>query len=282
MRPKRAKRFSFVSAFAMTVFLSFSPVYAGAMLGESAQVPPEEMTPLDEALRDIQGIQNGGNMQKSGAPVSLQPAKKTPTQNEAQQKNIQPAQDVGVVQATKPKPPMQAQKRQGAQAAQTAVPDNRVVHVQPNSSFFGLSVGLFDAVTHDDVAAAFDLEWQPGMKIAGVLQPIFGALLTSSGAAMGYAGVGMPFDITDKMFLMPSVAVGAYHEGSGHDLGTTLAYRLGAELGWKLPNDSRISLNAHVITNGESFGDGDRTEVIGVKYTMPLQHFKKEKKERPY
>lgn len=288
MSEVKPKNIGFLSVFALTAFLSVTPAYAGAMEGDAAQMPPAELTPLDRALIDIQNINN--TKKEASPPVSLAP----PAEPAEQPRTVPtPEVDVKVVEAKKPQPVANANTNANAGAvAQKAkknvppkkgtVPDNRVVHVQPNSSFFGLSVGLYDAVTNSDMAASFDLEWQLGVKIAGVLQPIFGAMITSNGAALGYAGVGMPFDLTQKLFLMPSVAVGAYHEGSGHDLDSTLAYRLGAELGWKLKNNSRISLNAHMITNGQSFSSDDRTEVFGIKYTTPLQNFVKKKPRRPY
>jgi len=280
----KQKHIGFLPVFALTAFLSVTPAYAGAMEGDTAQMPPAALTPLDHALMDIQNINN--TKKEAAAPVSLAP----PAEPAEQPRTVPtPEVDVKVVEAKKPQPvagsnagavPQKAKKN--VPPKKGTVPENRVVHVQPNSSFFGLSVGLYDAVTNSDMAASFDLEWQPGVKIAGVLQPIFGAMLTSNGAALGYAGVGVPFDLTQKLFLMPSVAVGAYHEGSGHDLDSTLAYRLGAELGWKLKNNSRISLNAHMITNGQSFSSDDRTEVFGIKYTTPLQNFVKKKPRRPY
>ena len=148
-------------------------------------------------------------------------------------------------------------------------PEQRVVEVQDNPSFFGLSIGMYDPLTHGEKAAALNLEWQPSMKIAGVLQPIFGGFATTSGAMMGYGGVGVPFNITDRVFIMPSVAVGAYKEGAGYDLGRTLAFRYGTEIAYQFDDKSRLGLNAHVITNGESFDRDDRTEVISLVYTMP-------------
>ncbi len=254
-----------VSALAICIGISAHTVYAGGM---PDSMPKEKISPLDEALMDIQRIGT-----KENAPVSLAP----------KEKSVEP------IKATKPKPvikettPIKIKKQE---PKKKAVPDNRIVQVQPNSSFFGLSVGLYDGFSHDKAAMAFNLEYQPGVKIAGVLQPIFGAMITNQGTIFGYGGVGVPLDITDKVFVMPSVAVGSYHEGDGYDLGQSLAYRIGGELGWKLENQSRISLNAHIITNGDSFDKEDRTEVISLTYTTPLQKFSKTGRnktdKRPY
>lgn len=149
------------------------------------------------------------------------------------------------------------------------VPESRVVEVQPNTSYFGLSVGMYDPFSHGEQATSFNLEWQPGVKIAGFLQPLFGAMATTSGAMMGYGGVGVPFNVTDNIFIMPSVSVGAYKEGAGYDLGQTLAFRVGTEVAYQFEDKSRIGINAHVLTNGRSFDREDRTEVISLVYTTP-------------
>lgn len=149
-------------------------------------------------------------------------------------------------------------------------PEARVVEVQDeNPSFLGLSIGMYDPLTHGEQAAAFNFEWQPGVQIAGFLQPLFGAFATTEGAMMGYGGVGVPFNITDHVFLMPSVSIGAYKEGAGYDLGRTFAVRYGTELAYQFDDKSRLGLNAHVISNARSFDREDRTEIFSLVYTMP-------------
>ncbi|TAL38527.1 MAG: hypothetical protein EPN97_03805 [Alphaproteobacteria bacterium] len=151
-------------------------------------------------------------------------------------------------------------------------PEARVVEVQENTSFFGLSIGAYD-ITHDRTAAAFNLEWQPGTRIVGILQPLFGAFVTTRGTTMGYGGIGTPFHIGKRVFVMPSFAVGAYGRGGGYDLGRTLAFRAGAELAYEFDDKSRIGLNVHAISNGESLHRKDRTEIISLVYTVPFNLF---------
>jgi len=153
------------------------------------------------------------------------------------------------------------------------VPESRIVEVQPNTAFFGLSVGMYDALSHDEKAVSLNLEYQTGTKIAGFIQPLFGAMVTSEGSMMGYGGVGLPFNIGKSVFMMPSVAVGAYKEGAGYDLGKTLAFRVGTELGYQFENKSRLGLNIHAITNGESLRPRDRVDVISLVYTTPIDTF---------
>ena len=87
---------------------------------------------------------------------------------------------------------------------------------------------------------------------------------------MGYGGVGIPFHLGKKIMMMPSFAAGAYKDGDGFDLGRRLAYRFGTEVSYVFDSQSRLGLNAHMITNGTSLNREDRTEVLGLVYTMPL------------
>lgn len=180
-----------------------------------------------------------------------------------------------------PAPPAEAPPQEMMPAAQEAatpapqnelpppVPETRVVEVQPNTSFFGLSVGMYD-LTHGKSSTAFNLEFQPGVKIAGTLQPLFGAFLTTSGSLMGYAGVGVPVHLSDRIVMMPSISGGYYKEGDGYDLDRNFALRVGTELSYEFDDKSRLGLNAHVISNGTSLGREDWTDMISLVYTMPL------------
>lgn len=259
----KTKITAFISVTALAVALSTFPVFAGGMPDIP---PPEERTLLDEALLDIQGIGSDTSSKENEvvSPVSLSP-----------EDNID-KQEVDKVKAVEPiATEISNDDIKEQEATATTTPKDRVVSVQPNSSFFGLSVGFYDAFTHDKLTTSFNMEYQAGVRVIGVLQPIFGAMITTQGTVYGYGGVGAPIDVTDRIFLMPSIAVGGYSEGDGYDLQESIAYRVGTELGWKLKNNSRISLNAHVITNGKSLDRKDRTEVIGISYTTPLQFLDK-------
>jgi len=150
------------------------------------------------------------------------------------------------------------------------LPESRVVEVQPGTSFFGLSVGMFDPITHGNKSTAFNAEWQPGLKIMGNLQPLFGAMATTKGALLGYGGVGVPYNITDHVFLMPSIALGYYRNGSDYDLGRKIVGRVGSELAYQFDDKSRLGLNFDVLTNGSSLQGRDRTEMVLLTYTLPL------------
>lgn len=225
-----------IASVALWMSLSTGIAFADGMPFKEMKAQPI-LTPLDKALDEIQNQET---------PVELK-------------KEVEAPAAIKVAEEPKPEP------------APAPVPMTRVVEVQPNTSFFGLSVGMYDPFTHGEKAASLTLEFQPGLKIAGVLQPLFGALVTTQGSLMGYGGVGVPINLSEKVFLMPSVSAGAYEAGDGADLGRgKLAFRFGTELGYILANDARVGINAHIISNGFSLDREDRTEVIGLSYTMPL------------
>jgi len=153
------------------------------------------------------------------------------------------------------------------------VPESRTVDVQPDTSFFGLSVGMYDPINQGSKSTAFNIEWQPGLKIVGTLQPLFGAMATTRGAMMGYAGLGVPFNITSHVFLMPSLSLGAYNPGNDFDLKRHIVERPGVELAYQFDDKSRLGVSFDIVTNGESFQGRDRAEMLALTYTMPLSAF---------
>lgn len=161
-----------------------------------------------------------------------------------------------------------------AQMPAEAPPPVREVQSVPNSSFLGLSVGLYDAFDAEK-SPAVNIEWQPAIRIAGFVQPLIGAMATGEGTLYGYAGLGLPLKLGSRLVFMPSVSVGAYHDGAGKDLGQTIGYSAGAELGWTLENDGRVGLRGMVITNGDSSDHNDRTEIISLFYSTPLDNFRR-------
>jgi len=242
-------KMALLAGFLATTALAPSLAQAGAMPGEEPSV-------LDRALQDIE-------TQNNQEPVALMPAEANTTEETI-------SANTPVVTAAPPPSELPLFTN-----GDPTAPAKRVTNVQnDNKSFLGLSVGAFDPATSGELAAAFGLEFQPGFRIAGFLQPLFGALVTHEGSYMGYAGIGAPIEFADDWMLMPSLALGYYdNNDEGVDLGQHLVYRFGTELAYVFDNKSRLGLNAHIITNGDSFDSSDRTEVISLVYTMPIGDF---------
>ena len=225
---------SLVTSASLLLFCSVSTIALADGMPFAEPKPQQNLTPIDKSL---------------SAPVKAAP---------------QPA-SVAPAPVPEPTPAPQPQAE-----VVPPVPESRVVDVQPNTSFFGLSVGVYDPTAHGTKSTAFNVEWQPGVKIVGYLQPLFGAMATTKGALLGYAGIGVPFNITDHVFVMPSVAIGAYKNGGDYDLGRSIVERVGTELAYQFDDKSRLGLNFDALTNGTSLQRGDRAEMVSLTYTMPF------------
>lgn len=223
-------------ALALSAALLGSVSFVSLAAADGMEKPPAPATPLDKAIDQIQNKE---------PPVAVTP------------------QPEPVIEQTPPPAPA---------GPPPPAPENREVEVQPNTSFFGLSIGAYD-VTHGKLGAGFSLEWQPGVHIVGILQPLFGATVTTRGATLAYGGLGAPFHITKHIFIMPSFSVGAYGHGHGYDLGQVLAFRAAAEIAYEFEDKSRLGVSFAGIGNGDSLARKNRTEVISLVYTIPFNLF---------
>lgn len=238
----------------------------------------DSSTELDKALEDIQNKEPPVVVESQAQPA---PAAAAPTpEAEAappEQFNNTPEQ----MNAETKAPDSPASTPPVETKIPPPAPLSRTVEVQPNASFFGLSIGMYAPFSEKKKGAYLNLEWQPGVKIAGIIQPIFGAFVTTNGAAMGYAGAGTPFNLGKRLFVMPSFSVGGYTHGDGRDLGQALVYRAGGELSYVFDDQSRFGINAHVISNGKSFSREDNTTMIGLVYTTPVDFLSGKPKPAP-
>lgn len=221
--------------------------------------PVPAMTPLDQALDDLQNMEPPIQIAPPPKPVDeveLVPVEEEPAVAESLP---EPVSEPGPVKTSEP-----AHKEPTPPA-----PLARFVEVQPNSSFLGLSVGMYAPTSNRHKGASLNIEWQPGVKIVGVLRPLFGAFVTTRGAAMGYGGLGLPVHLGKRIVVMPSFSVGGYAHGDGVDLGQALAFRAGGEISYEFDDKSRFGINAHLITNGKSTSKRDSAAIIGLVYTTP-------------
>ena len=249
--------FTFFGLIACSGFYA-ADAMAGAM---PDKVRNEASSILDRALKDIQDGQTG---EAVDAPEDIIPPDPVGlTEEDVEQVIAEPP-----IQPPEPEPEPEVVE---AEEEPAPAPENRTIHVmKDNTAYFGLSVGLYDSVQDRELAGSLGLEYQSGRRLAGFLQPIFGAFATTDATNMVYGGVGVPISMSKNWMVLPSITAGYYDGGNGVDLGRRLAYRLGTEIAYVLENKSRIGLNIHTITNGTSPDSNDRTEIISIRYTTPL------------
>lgn len=135
---------------------------------------------------------------------------------------------------------------------------------------FTIGTGLFDVIEQDDTAAAFGLEWRPGVRYFDTIAPFAGAMVTSDGTAYGYVGVGLDFLFGDHFVVMPFTGVGLYSDGgSRKDLGHAIEFRSGLELGYRLDSGVQIGISGFHLSNGDIGDENPGTEVLMLQLSVP-------------
>lgn len=137
-------------------------------------------------------------------------------------------------------------------------------------NFLTLSLGYFDIVHNDDQALAGGVEWMSNQRL-WILQPLVGAMITSEASLYGYAGFGTDFFFGNRWVLTPSIAIGAYSEGDGRDLGHVVEFRSSISLAYRFDDRSRLGLRFYHLSNAGLGDDNPGVEVLDLTYSIPLR-----------
>ncbi|HEX5320816.1 MAG TPA: acyloxyacyl hydrolase [Stellaceae bacterium] len=136
-----------------------------------------------------------------------------------------------------------------------------------------LELGAFDIFPgkHPDshVAADFGLEYRFG-DVLYAFSPFIGALGTSDGAGYAYFGFGFDIHLGPNWILTPNGAAGVFERGSGIKLGSWWEFRTGAELDYKLPDQSRVGIALHHMSNAGLGKSNPGEESLVFVYTIPF------------
>jgi hypothetical protein len=117
--------------------------------------------------------------------------------------------------------------------------------------------GLFDLVSHHDHPAEGDAIFRFGWGMFGGdgafrgLKPIVGVMANTKGGVMGWGGLAAPFEF-GRFEIEPSAGMGAYHRGSGIDLGGTFEFHLGLGASYAVSDHSRFGLLLTHISNANT------------------------------
>lgn len=136
-----------------------------------------------------------------------------------------------------------------------------------------IGLGYYDILHRDEEAAAFNLEWRPGVRYFGFLSPHVGGIIATNGAAYGYAGFGAEWVIDDQFVILPFADVGLYAEGDGVDLGHVVEFRTGLELAYRFENGSEIGISGMHLSNADLDETNPGTEIVLVHYSVPTARF---------
>ena len=137
-------------------------------------------------------------------------------------------------------------------------------------AFINLSLGYFDVWKHDDSALAAGAEWQSGWRL-WIFQPILGGMVTTDGSLYGYGGIATDIFFGNRWVLTPSFAVGAYSEGDGKDLGSTIEFRSSIAFAYRFDDRSRVGVRFYHLSNAGIGDHNPGVEVLDLTYSIPLR-----------
>lgn len=128
-------------------------------------------------------------------------------------------------------------------------------------------LGIFDGIGDPfEVGVAYRFRPSPHWSLA----PAVGATVHDNGAYFVYSELRRDFWLGTRWLLVPSIGMGLFEDGKKLDLGHTVEFRSGLELGYRFDNHWRVGLAMFHLSNG---GIGDRnpgTEALVVSISIPL------------
>jgi len=106
-----------------------------------------------------------------------------------------------------------------------------------------------------------------------LLSPLVGLAATGGGAIFGYGGVGLDADV-GAWSLLPAASLGAYRQGDGKELHSTLLFEAELTVARRLRNETRVGITFAHISNGYRHGWDTRlnpgAEMLLVTVLFPL------------
>ena len=138
-----------------------------------------------------------------------------------------------------------------------------------------LGAGAFDITpssSHHDsrTAAEFRGEYRFG-DTWWIIAPFIGVSGTSDGAFYGYGGFGFDINFAPNWVLTPTGAVGFFGRGSGTNLGSSTEFRTGAELAYRLADQSRLGIAVNHTSNAGIGKNNPGEQSIVVMYSIPMR-----------
>ena len=136
-----------------------------------------------------------------------------------------------------------------------------------DSEFLALSLGAFD-IANEDIATEGRVEYRMD-EIGYGIGPMLGVNFTSDASVYFYGGFFLDLEFGNWV-VMPNLAVGAYFQGSGKDLGHVIEFRSGIEFAYRFANRSRLGIAVSHISNANLGSSNPGAESLVVTYAIPF------------
>ena len=135
-----------------------------------------------------------------------------------------------------------------------------------DGDLLAFSLGAFDFINETTTEAR--IEYRSGRKKFKV-GPKLGVLFNSKASLYVYGGFYLDLSF-GRWVVMPNLAVGAYYEGNGKDLGHVIEFHSGVEVSYRFDNRSRLGIALHHISNANIGDRNPGAESLVVTYAIPF------------
>ena len=102
------------------------------------------------------------------------------------------------------------------------------------------------------------------------IRPFIGIEANTDSATYFYGGGMLDVRFGPHFILSPNAAVGAYFNGDGRDMGSTVEFRTGIEAAWEFDNRMRIGAAFHHISNAGIGDVNPGVETLTLNLSIPL------------
>jgi hypothetical protein len=157
-------------------------------------------------------------------------------------------------------------------------------------SFMSVGGGIYDFDKHPDnrVSADYRLEYRSGVSLLPLLSrgtfkevdswlrihPTLGVEGNTKGAVYLNGGINIDVEFLKFFVFTWGQTVGAFEQGNDRcDLGSVFQIRSQAELGFRLPNEMRVTGFISHISNAAVVDKDPGAEIVGVYLHVPLTWF---------
>ena len=144
-----------------------------------------------------------------------------------------------------------------------------VAGASPDAPMLKLTAGQAGIDRSVDSPGAYGLEYQLRPVGRYRLVPALGFSWVDNGASYLYAELKRDFRLENGFIVTPSFGLARFDASPDLQLGQTLEFRSGIEVGYELDNRNRIGIALYHLSNGGLARENPGTEVLMVSFTMP-------------
>jgi hypothetical protein len=136
-------------------------------------------------------------------------------------------------------------------------------------SMIRAGLGVYEWNHLPSAAGELTVQYRGGRN-SGPLHPVAGAKATNDGVLYVYAGLGVDFNLGERVVLRPTFGPGFYRQGRGKDLGAAMNFRTAVEVALRMRGGRRLGLEVDHVSNAGAGTPNAGEESIVLTLSFPL------------